>query len=56
MVVVVVVPVPECKFTLAQDTQEKLSELGCSAVVSGYHAILSTAKVDLLIDGFGISR
>ena len=40
VIVVVMVPVSESKFTLAWDVKEKLSELGCSAVFSGDHAIL----------------
>ena len=40
VVVVVMVPVSESKFTLARDVQEKLSEFGGSAVFSDDHAIL----------------
>ena len=40
VVVVVMVPVSEGKFTLARDVKEELSEFGGSAVFSGDHAIL----------------
>ena len=40
VIVVVMVPVSESKFTLAWDVKEELSEFGSSAVFSGDHAIL----------------
>ena len=40
VVVLVMVPVPEGKFTLARDVKEELSEFGGSAVFSDDHAIL----------------
>ena len=40
VVVVVMVPVSESKFTLARDVKEELSEFGGPAVFSGDHAIL----------------
>ena len=39
VVVLVMVPVPEGKFTLARDVKEELSEFGGSAVFSDDHAI-----------------
>ena len=40
VIVLVVVPVSESKFTLAGYVKEELSEFGSSAVFSGDHAIL----------------
>ena len=39
VIVVVMVPVSESKFTLARDVKEELSEFGGSAVFSSDHAI-----------------
>ena len=39
VVVVVVMPMSEGKFTLAWDVVKELSEFGSSAMVSGQHAI-----------------
>ena len=51
VVVEMVMPKSECKFTLAGNVEQQLPVLGCSAVVSGYHAIFGTAKIQLVVDG-----
>jgi hypothetical protein len=40
VVVLIVMPVSECKFTLAWYVQQQLSELRCPAVLPWQHAIL----------------
>ena len=55
VVVLVVVPVPKSKFTLAGNVVKELSEFGSSAVFSGDHAILGRAKVELVVDGGWVS-
>ena len=55
VVVEVVVPMSECKLTLARYVIKELSVLGSSAVFSGDHAILGRAKIELVVDGRWVS-
>ena len=43
-------PMPESQFTFAWYVKQELSELGCSAMLSGQHAIFGRSKVELVVD------